>query len=216
MLALLTSRWAEYAAGLPLTDSLYLLVFGLGYYAVRRGPNGSWALAAALLMGPLAKESFVFLLPWLFWFGHKTLSWPKQLLAIAVGMVALLAVHHLVDSRIAAPATQSVSNAVAHFGNITYSLGRAASPKGIGELLSIFGLFTLIVPIALWLEKRNNQAASISIYASLGWAEVGLLAVVAVHMLLSGDLGRMGYLAAPAFCSALALAFTYWRRLLRV
>ena len=29
LLAVLSSRWAEYAAGLPLTDSLYLLVFGL-------------------------------------------------------------------------------------------------------------------------------------------------------------------------------------------
>jgi hypothetical protein len=49
----------------------------------------------------------------------------------------------------------------------------------------------------------------------LGKPEVGLLAVVVVHMLLSGDLGRMGYLAAPAFCAALALVFTHWQRLLR-
>ena len=41
MLAVLTSRWAVYAAGLPLTDSLYLLIFGLSYYAIQRGSAAS-------------------------------------------------------------------------------------------------------------------------------------------------------------------------------
>jgi len=216
MLALLTSRWAAYAAGLPLTDSLYLLVFGLAYYAVRRGSHGQWALLAALVLGPLAKESFFFLLPWLFWFGRKSFSWPAQLLALAVGVTALFAVHCFVDNRIGAPGTQSISNALQHFGNIAYSIQRAASPKGVGELLSIFGLFTLLVPIAFWLQKRQGANLTSPFYASLGWAEISLLVVVAIHMLLSGDLGRMGYLAAPAFCSTLALIFTHWRRLLRI
>ncbi len=214
MLALLSSRWAEYAAGLPLTDSLYLLVFGLGYYAIRRGPAGRWALVAALLLGPLAKESFWFLVPWLFWFGRKTLAWPRQLLALAGGALVVAAVHYFVDNRLGAPATQSVANAFGHVANLVYSLRRAASPKGLGELLSIFGLFTLIVPVAFWLEKRRGATASPTFYHALGRAEIGFLGVVAVHMLLSGDLGRMGYLAAPVFCAALALVFTHWRRLL--
>lgn len=215
MLALLTSRWAAYAAGLPLTDSLYLLVFGLGYYAVRRGSHGRWALLAALVLGPLAKESFFFLLPWLFWFGRKTLPWPRQLVALAVGAAALFAVHYVVDNRIGAAGTQSISNALQHVDNIAYSIQRATSPKGLGELLSIFGLFTLVVPIALWLQKTQGAKSAPPFYAALGWAEISLLVVVGIHMLLSGDLGRMGYLAAPAFCSALALVFTHWRRLLR-
>ena len=213
MLAVLTSRWAEYAAGLPLTDSLYLLVFGLSYYAVRRGPAGNWALVLALLLGPLAKESFLFLVPWLLWFGRKALAWPKQLLALGGGVAALFTVHYFVDSQLGAPATESVTNALAHVVNILYSLQRAASPKGLGELLSIFGLLTLIVPLAVWLENRQCTNPSTPFYTSLGRAEIGLLAVVVVHMLLSGDLGRMGYLAAPVFCSSLALAFTHWRRL---
>jgi hypothetical protein len=216
MLAVLTSRWAEYAAGLPLTDSLYLLVFGLSYYAVQRGPHGKWALVAALILGPLAKESFVFLVPWLFWFGRPTLAWPKQLLSLATGVTALLVVHYFVDAQIGASATQAVSNAFEHIENITYSLHRAASPKGIGELLSIFGLFTVIIPVAYWLQNCYRNSPTTAFHASLGWADLGLLAVVAIHMLLSGDLGRMGYLAAPVFCSALALVFTHWRRLVRL
>lgn len=214
LLAVLSSRWAEYAAGLPLTDSLYLLVFGLGYYAVRRGPGAGWAVAAAFMLGPLAKESFFLLVPWLAWFGRPALSWPRQALALAAGILALVAVHYAVDARIGAPATASVSNALHHIDNLTYSLGRAGSFKGIGELLSIFGLFTLLIPAAYWLERTPFRSLRWS--SPTGWAEGGLVGVVLLHMLLSGDLGRMGYLAAPVFCTALALVFTHWRRLLRV
>jgi hypothetical protein len=200
LLAVLSSRWAEYAAGLPLTDSLYLLVFGLGYYAWRRGPGAGWAVAVALLLGPLAKESFVFLLPWLAWYGRPALGWRGQALALAGGLVALAAVHYFIDKAAGAAPTESVSNALAHVENITYSLRRAASPKGLGELMSIFGLFTLPVLVALLRPAGRRTLAPV-----LGAAEAAMLLVVAIHMLLSGDLGRMGYLFAPVFTVALAL-----------
>ena len=213
MLAVLTSRWAVYGAGLPLTDSLYLLVISLGYYAVRRGSGGAWALVLALVLGPLAKESFVFLLPWLFWFGRPTLPWTRQAWAMAVGLAALIGVHRWVDAHIGIAADQSVSNALEHVDNIAYSIKRAASPKGIGELLSIFGFFAFIPLIAFWLQKRKRGETQTSIFANLGLSETSLAAVVAIHMLLSGDLGRMGYLFAPVFCALLALSFTHWRRI---
>jgi hypothetical protein len=217
ILAVLTSRWAVYGAGLPLTDSLYLLVVSLGYYAIRRGPGGGWPLALALVIGPLAKESFVFLLPWLFWFGRPALPWPKQALALVVGLTSLFVVHRWVDAHIGAVADQSVSNALEHFDNITYSIRRAASPKGLGELLSVFGFFTFIPPLMFRLQKRKLHASQPSIFTRLNGngPEIALLAAVAIHMLLSGDLGRMGYLFAPAFSALLALSFTYWQPLVK-
>jgi hypothetical protein len=157
-------------------------------------------VAAALLLGPLAKESFVFLLPWLAWFGRRALGGRGQALALAGGLLALGAVHYAVDKAAGTPPTETVSNALAHFENLTYSLRRAASPKGLGELLSIYGLFTLPVLAALFRPSGRLALAPV-----LGAAEGALLAVVAVHMLLSGDLGRMGYLLAPVFTVALAL-----------
>ena len=213
MLAVLSSRWAEYAAGLPLTDSLYLLVFGLGYYAVRRGPGGGWAVALALVLGPLAKESFLFLMPWLLWFGRPALSWPRQLAALSAGLAMLVAVHLVVDRQLGSPPGQSVTNALSHFDNLGYSLHRAASAKGVGELLSIFGLFTFVPLLAFLLQRRLPIGPSI--FSQLGSAEITLLVIVGAHMLLSSDLGRMGYLAAPAFCTLLSLVFTHWRRLLQ-
>ena len=216
MLAVLSSRWAEYAAGLPLTDSLYLLVFGLSYYAVRRGSGSGWAVVLALLLGPLAKESFLFLVPWLLYFGRPALAWPRQLAALAGGLTLLFIVHQLIDSQLDVTAGQSITNALAHFGNFDYSLHRAASFKGLGELLSIFGLFTLIPPLALVIQRRVNSLPPASgISSVIRQADISLMAVVGAHMLLSGDLGRMGYLAAPVFCTTLALTFTHWRRLLQ-
>jgi hypothetical protein len=214
VLAVLSSRWAAYAAGLPLTDSLYLLVFALGYYAVRRGQGAGWALALAFGIGPLAKESFILLLPWLCWYGRNALPWSKQAVAIGAGLLALGLVHYAVDSHIQAPATETLSNAVAHFDNLVYSARRAFSPKGIGELLSIFGFFTFLVPVAFWISR---QVTPLSVWhRTLGLPEITLLFIVGIHMALSGDLGRMGYLASPVFCAALALVFTHRRSLLRL
>jgi hypothetical protein len=207
--AVLSSRWAGYAAGLPLTDSLYLLVFGLSYYAFRRGPGAGWAVALALLVGPLAKESFVFLLPWLAWFGRRALGWRGQGAALALGLLLLLAAHYWVDKAAGAAPATSITNALAHVENLTYSLRRAFAPKGVAELFSIFGLFWLPVLVALGRPDGRRALAPV-----LGQAEVGLLALVAVHALLSSDLARMGYLLTPAFTAALALSLGWvWARL---
>ncbi|MGI4875676.1 MAG: hypothetical protein ACRYFX_31350 [Janthinobacterium lividum] len=205
--AILSSRWAAYAAGLPLTDSLYYLVFALSYYAYRRGVGAGWAVALALLLGPLAKESFVFLLPWLAWYGRRALGWGGQAAALAAGLAALLAVHYFVDKAAGALPAATVTNALSHVGNLVYSLRRGASVKGLGELFSVFGLFTLPV---LW--ALRGPAGRRALAPVLGGPEATFLAVVVAHMLLSGDLARMGYLFAPVFTVGLALAFAHFRR----
>ena len=207
LLAVLSSRWAGYAAGLPLTDSLYLLVLGLAYYATRRGPGAGWAVAGALLLGPLAKESFVFVLPWLAWYGRPALGWRGQAGALAMGTAALLLVHRWVDAAAGTPATAAVGNALAHFENVGFSLGKLASVKGAAEAASSFGLFWLVVLGALAVPAGRRALAPV-----LRGAEGWLLVVVGVHMLLSGDVGRMGYLAAPVFTVALALALGWAAR----
>jgi hypothetical protein len=206
LVAVLSSRWAGYAAGLPLTDSLYLLVFGLSYYAARRGAGAGWAVAVALLLGPLAKESFVFLLPWLAWYGRRALGWRGQALALGLGLAALATVHYWVDRAAGAAPSASVTNALSHVENLTYSLRRALSGKGVAELFSIFGLFWLPVLAALARPSGRRALAPV-----LGAPEAGLVVVVAIHMLLSGDLGRMGYLLAPVFTAALALSIGWLR-----
>lgn len=192
----LTSRWAVYAAGLPLVDSLYCLTFALALYGV--AARARWALIACLLLGPLAKESFVFVVPWVLWFGRPTLGWPAQLGLLVVSGGVVLLLHRWIDAQAGAAAADSVQNAFHHFENVAYSLQRLFSPKGIGELFSIFGFFWLIPLVAL---RRGRKWLR-----HVGPAAWWLLVPVGIHMLLSGDLGRMGYLAAPTFVVVCALA----------
>ncbi|ALD21772.1 hypothetical protein AM218_11835 [Hymenobacter sp. DG25A] len=196
----LSSRWAVYTAGLPMVDSLYLLVFALGFYAAVSHSRA--ALVACILLGPLAKESFVFLVPWLLVFGRGAGRWPVQLAWLAVAGALTLAVRHWIDAGAGTPASASVHNALSHFENVAYSLGRLFSVKGVGEMFSVFGFATLallLVPAREWARP-------------LGWAGAMLGAVVAVHMMLSGELARMAYLMAPAFTVALALVLTRVQR----
>lgn len=213
MLAVLTSRWATYAAGLPLTDSLYLLVVSLGYYAHRRGSGAGWALGLAFLLGPLAKESFLLLLPWLFWYGRQALPWQRRLAAASTGVLLLVGIHSVVDAQLNASVSSSITNATNHSQNIGYSLRRAFSVKGVGELFSIFGLFTLVVPISLSSFLKNTSVNFNIKKINHFQAEFFFLLTIIVHMLLSSDLGRMGYLASPAFATFLAL---YLSRIFRL
>ncbi|OWP62134.1 hypothetical protein CDA63_15910 [Hymenobacter amundsenii] len=196
--AVLTSRWTVYLAGLPLVDSLYLLVFALAFYAVRAGSAG--AVVAVLLLALPAKESGLLLVPWLLWFGRRALAWPYQLAWLALGGAAWLALRLWIDQRAGAAPADSMNNALGHLENISYSLGRLFSVKGAGEIFSIFGFFSLAVLVGL-----RNQMARLVWLPAVGWSGAWLLVIIAGHMLLSGDLGRMGYLSAPVFAVAFAL-----------
>lgn len=202
VVAVLCSRWAVYITGLPLVDSLYMLVFALAFYASRSGSK--WALVAVLVLGWLAKESFVFLVPWLLLFSRRALNWPAQLAWLALGGGLAFAVRHWIDTRIGAPPTESVQNALHHLENVGYSLRRLLSVKGIGEIFSVFGFFWLV----LLLGRRGTAAQRAQWLIPLGWPGASFVGVVVVHMFLSGDLGRMGYLAAPVFAVAFALIIT--------
>ena len=202
LVAVLTSRWAVYLAGLPLVDSLYVLVFAFGFYAARSGSRA--ALVACILLGPLAKESFVFLAPWLLVFGQRALRWPWQLLWLALAGALTYAVRHWIDVQAGSEPQASVQNALNHVENISYSLHRLFSVKGAGEIFSIFGFFTLVLLLGL----RGGQPNWRPWLNPLGWASLWLGLVVVVHMLLSSELARMGYLFSPVFAVAFSLVLT--------
>ena len=202
LVAVLSSRWAMYTAGLPLVDSLYVLVFALAFYAARAGAAG--ALVLCILLGPHAKESFVFLAPWLLVFGRRAVRWPAQLAGLALSAGLAYAVRHWIDGRAGDPPQASVRNAFAHFENVAYSLRQLFSAHGVGDVFGTFGFFTLFLLAGLF----GNRAAVRGWLRPVGWGGVALLAVVAVHMLLSGDLGRMGYLSSPVFAVAFSLLLT--------
>ena len=199
--AVLSSRWAVYLAGLPMVDSLYVLVVTLAFYAARSGSRT--ALVCCLLLGPLAKESFVFLVPWLLVFGRAAGRWPLQLALLAVTVALTYAVRYWIDTQAGTPPAASVGNAFRHFENIGYSLRRLFSVGGVGDLFSVFGFFWLLFLLGL-----RNAADWRHWLRPLGWAGGTFLLIVLLHMLLSGELGRMAYLGSPVVAVALALLLT--------
>jgi hypothetical protein len=202
VLAVLCSRWAVYIAGLPLVDSLYMLVFALAFYGAYSGSG--WALAVCILLGPQAKESCVIIAPMHLVFGHRALPWPRQLVLLALAGALAYGVRHWIDLRVGAAPQESVTNALDHLHNLAYSLRRLLSVKGAGEIFSIFGFFWLVV-----LAGFRGDASRKLRQIPPGWGAWALVAVVVVHMLLSGDLGRMGYLGASVFAVAFARVLTY-------
>jgi hypothetical protein len=205
MLMVLSSRWAIYAAGLPLTDSLYLVVFGLAYYAHRRGATASWAVAIALIVGPLSKESFFLLVPWMAWYCRPALPILKQALMLTIGTALLFLVHLWVNSRISTLGTSALSNAFGHAQNIAHSLHQIFSLQSLGQLFGVFGLITFFLIVYVVQHKSLAQSSNLqSLIPALNPAEASFIGVIIVHMLLSGDLARMAYLAAPVMVVALA------------
>ncbi len=71
----------------PIACTCWLLAWATTPSGGAPAAAGRWL--ARWSLGPLAKESFFLLVPWLLWFGRPALAWPRQLLALAAGLAAL-------------------------------------------------------------------------------------------------------------------------------
>ena len=194
---LLVSRFAIYIAGLPRIDSLYLLIIALVFYGIKT--KSYPVLILSILLGPLAKESFIFLIPIIFF--YAPIPRKQQIALYLLSALPVLTVHYFIDTHLGLSEKQSISNALAHFENIAYTFRKLASVRGLGEIISVFGFFNLVLIIGLTGGKEQIRRWSGKIDGPLRW---WLLAVM-VHIFLSGDAGRMAYLAAPTVAVMMAL-----------
>ncbi|MDX5347003.1 MAG: hypothetical protein LPK19_07130 [Hymenobacteraceae bacterium] len=206
--AVLTSRWAVYSAGLPLIDSLFLVTVALAFYGIKA--EKKWALVLAILLGPLAKESFIFFAPIIFFYGRALPKLQQVLLFVLAGALAFF-IRFTIDAQVQATADAGgLQNAFEHVENIILSIKRIFSVKGIGELFSVFGVFTLVLIAGFFGGKAQRQQW-------LGQLDVVCLwwmLAVAVQVLLSHDVGRMTYLTAPVFAASVALILdrhSFWQ-----
>lgn len=69
VLFIITCRWTLYVCGLPLVDSLYFFILTATLYAITT-QNLRWTYAV-MLLGPWAKESFIFIAPLIFLWTHS-------------------------------------------------------------------------------------------------------------------------------------------------
>lgn len=212
VVAILTSRYAVYISGLPLIDSLYFLVFAVTIYAIKA--KSKPALIFCIFIGPFAKESFIFLAPLIFFFG--AIQKKYQLIYFLLSALLVFGVRSLIDIHMGITQLESINNALDHSNNIFSTLKGIFTAKGIGEIMSVIGVFNLILILGFTGGKENIKKWISYLDAPCLW----LLLVVVIHILLSGEAGRMAYLASPAIVIALAVildkhpAFNFIRKIL--
>ena len=207
MIFLLTTRWGIDNAGLPLVEALYLVVIA----AFARGlqTNNLKLLAFSILLGAMAKESFVFYLPLLglifiekhqndiaqttkFSVFNKKTYILSLLLFICLSATFCLISRYYIDTITGTNYAQETHNFVRHLDNIKTNALAALKPKGWFEAFSAVGLGGLVFVITLIIKDLRKVIFEIPLWA---WA---ILAIAILQGLL-GEWGRMLYYACPLY-----------------
>lgn len=187
LLSVLTCRWTSYIAGLPLVDSLYLVVIAMVLLGIKT--KNSRLIILAIFIGPWAKESFVFIAPLIFFF--STVPKWKQLIWFMLSALLVFTFRYFLDKYTGVPFGEGIRTDINHLANIPASLKRLFSFHGAYELFSIIGMWSLLFFFLLNKEIRQSVKQKTTLYMLL------FLLVVFVHSILSLDLARMFFLATP-------------------
>jgi len=196
MIAVMAGSWTNYITGLPMTDSLYLLVIVLTVYGIkaRNGP----ALLFCIFIGPFAKESFLFVAPIIFFWGCIP-KW-KQLICFIISGALVFGVRYLIDQHAGTQYSASFFNAFDHTENFEYSIQRIFSAHGLGELFTVMGTFTFVILAGFFGKSERNKWIR-----AIDWPCIALVLALIVHAILSGEVARMLYFGAPVWALMLAL-----------
>lgn len=197
MAAILSSSWTNYTVGLPMTDSLYLLVIALVVYGIKaRNPK---ALIFCIFIGPFAKESFIFVAPMIFFWGCIP-KW-KQIIYFAISGIIVFGARYLIDQHAGTVYTASFLNAFDHTDNFEYTMHRVFALRGIGELFTIMGTFTFMILAGFTGSKQERKRW----LKYLDWPCLALILALIIHAILSGEVARMLYFGVPVYALMLAL-----------
>lgn len=188
LLALLTCRWTALFAGWPLTDSLYFVVIALSLLGIRE--KNSTMILISIVLGPWAKESYIFLAPLVLIFAPVN-RWKVVLWFIISGAI-VFSFRYLFDSFTGQNFTKGFMAGPSHIEYVGASLRRLFSFHGIYELFSVTGIWVL-----LFFFLAGKGAKARKIFGSLPSYMFWYIPVVLVQMLLSTDIARMFYLIMP-------------------
>ena len=188
LLALLTCRWTAIFTGWPLTDTLYLVTIALALLGIRE--KNSTYILISIILGPWAKESYIFLAPLIFIYAPVK-KWKITLWFIISGTL-VFAFRYLLDHFSGSSFMEGLTAGPTHFEYISTSLRRLFSFHGLYELFSVTGIWVL-----LFLLLAGKGAKARKIFGSLPPYMLWYIPVVFIQMLLSTDIARMFYLIMP-------------------
>jgi len=196
LVAVLTSRWVAYIAGLPLTDSLYLIAIASLLYSIKA--ENKTLFIVTVLLGGLMKESFLLFAPLILLAGP--FNWYTRAGLLAGSLIILFGEHALIDLWLPIDETAAVTKEtlveifIRHIHKTTTTIGELLSVRGLGEIFTVLGVFTfLLVYGALNKDSRNAWKTSVEKYY---WIFFGC---IIIHALISGDAARMFYFGSALY-----------------
>jgi hypothetical protein len=198
MTAVITSRWTGYFVGLPYVDALYSCLAALLLYSLKK--QHVPGIIVACLLGPLSKESFVFLLPLVVFAPARVAL--RGILAGAIGIGITIAIHQAIDA-VQPPWVGWMKADLLHFTRLDDHLNMLFSFYGIYKVLLNSGIWLLLPLMAYcydrrFFRKRLRKADRFLIVFGIS---------VILQMLLSGSMERIIYQAMPVFAVWIASAF---------
>ncbi len=200
LLVMLSCRWTPYIAGTPLVDSFYCCITALALLGIKE--RNERMIVWAILLGPFAKESFIFIAPVIFFFSHVHKG--RQIAYFALSGALVFGFRYLYDHVAGFPPSSGLEADIYHLQYVRENVGKLFSFHGAYDILSNFGLW-LLLPVAAWWLGPAYRAL---IRQNASWYLLCYMLSILVHMLLSGYLERMFYLSMPLICMFTSLAFT--------
>ncbi len=206
LLAVVTNRWTAQYVGTPHTDLLFCLAIICMLYGIKTR-NDLFLILAALL-GPVSKESFIFVAPVMF-FSH----WPKwkTFVWLLAGGVIAFASRYIIDSVTQQPMSQSLA---ADLDVLRYMPSQIARLKIMGywiELFASLGLWWLL-PLAEKVLLKNMPFTRAFLKEPY---MIAFLISSAFWIVLNGEYARMIYALMPVYAVVVAFAagrlIAWWR-----
>jgi hypothetical protein len=196
LIVVLTSRWVAYIAGLPLTDSLYLIAIATLLYSIKT--NNKALFMCSVLLGGIMKESFLLFAPLIIVAGP--FNWYVRSGLIVLSVIVVFGEHYIIDSILPLQESATVMKeslvdiCMRHVHKTTSTIAKLANIRGLGEVFTVLGVFTFILIYgALHKSSRIAWKSSIEKYY---WIFFGC---ILIHVLISGDAARMFYFGAPLY-----------------
>lgn len=198
LLVLLTCRWTAYMAGLPLIDSLFCLVSVLVLLGIKEKRNN--LIVFCILIGPWAKESFIFVTPVIFFF--SSINKLKQIGWFLLSGLLVFTFRFYFDKYTGTTIGDSLRGDLSHLNNFYDALLRLFSFHGIYEIFSVTGLW-IILPCYLMIRNIQRFKEHLK---ELDWHIYAYLLCVIVQAIVSAELARMFYLGLPVLAVFVAMS----------
>jgi hypothetical protein len=194
---LIGGRWGNLFAAIPITDSLYLLTLCGTLYALKKENN--LLLFTCIIIGPLAKESFIFMLPLIFF--TAKFSKLKIFACFSISLVVAFGIRYQIDHITNISIDRSMHADLNHINNLYHTVLRIVSIRGLGELGTVLGLFSMVLIVGLMGGKKAVNAWTPHVDQTLWW----FTAIIILHALLSTEVARMLYLGSACWAVLLGL-----------